>query len=93
MLKITIEVIPYGDYSDRHTIHSIYVANVGGNITKADYDTWFEIDPTDFPKEKRPVPHLKVKKHKRNQGAIELLRKVLNLWYTKKNKEAKDDKS
>lgn len=88
MLKITIEVIPFGRYEDRYPIHSIYIANVSpGNPIKADYDAWLELDPTDYDKDKKPKPHVQIKKYKRHLGAIELLRQMLNKWYTKKNKE------
>lgn len=90
MLKITIEVIPFGDYNDRYPINAVYIANVGGDSKKANYDVWFDVDPTDFSKEERPKPHVQVVKYKRNQGEIELLRQSLNKWYTKKKKEEKN---
>lgn len=90
MLKITIEMIPHGDYMDRYPINSIYIANVGGDSKKANYDVWFETDPTNFSKAERPIPDLSILKYKRNKGAIELLRQSLNKWYTKKVKEEKN---
>lgn len=90
MLKITIEVIPLGDYTDRYPIHSVYIANTGGDTKKANYDVWFEVDPTNFSKAERPIPDLSIVKYKRNKGAIELLRQSLNKWYTKKVKEEKN---
>jgi hypothetical protein len=87
MLKITIEVIPFGKYEDRYPIHSIYIANVSGSTAKADYDAWIGLDPTDYDKDKRPKPHVQIKRYKRHLGAIELLRQTLNKWYTKESKE------
>lgn len=93
MLKITIEVIPFGDYNDRYPINAVYIVNVGGDNKKANYDVWFEVDPTDFKKEERPNPDLQLNKYKRNKGAIELLRQSLNKWHTKKVKKEKKSES
>lgn len=86
MLLTTIEVIPFGTWEDRYKIQEIYIANVGGNVHKANYYVWLDKDPTNklFP---RPEPDVIIKNFHRKEGATELLRQVLNKWYTKKNKE------
>lgn len=91
MLLTTIEVIPHGQWEDRYSIHKIYIANVGGNEFKADYHIWFNEDPTDKT-QFRLEPHIAIKKFKRQLGAIELLRQVLNKQHSKV-KRKKDVKS
>lgn len=86
MLKITIEVIPYGQYEGRYTIDEIFIANMGGDQFKANYDVWFKKDPAGLARNERPTPEVSVKGFKRNLGARELLRQSLNKAYAKTNK-------
>lgn len=92
MLLTTLEIVPHGQWEDRYPIKKIYIVNIGGNPHKADYHVWFDQDPTDKSIE-RPKPDLHIKKYKRDKGATELLRQILNSWYTKQNKEKKHAKS
>jgi hypothetical protein len=82
MLYTRLEIVPFGQWEGRYPIHNIYIANVGGNQAKANYHIWFEQDPTE-PGTIRPKPDIIIKGFKRNKGALELLRKALNMWYSK----------
>lgn len=86
MLLITFEIVPFGQWDDRYPIQKVYIANVGGNSYKANYHAWIDVDPTEN-YEQRPEPHFIIKNFHRQEGATELLRKVLNRWYSKKSKE------
>jgi len=86
MLYMRLEIIPHGQWDGRYPISQIYIANVGGNQAKANYHVWLEHDPTE-PGTIRPKPDLVIKGFKRNKGALELLRKVLNMCYTKQKGE------
>jgi len=86
MLKITIEVIPHGQYEDRFTIDEVFIANVGGDRFKGNYDVWFKKDPAGLDKADRPTPEVSIKGFKRNLGARELLRQALNKAFAKASK-------
>lgn len=92
MLLATLEIVPHGDWTARYPIERIYIANVGGDKNKANYHVWVDEDPTDRTRE-RPEPHLTISKFKRNSGARELVRQILNKLYSKKTKESKRAKS
>ena len=82
MLYTSLEIIPFGQWEGRYPIEHIYIGNMGGNTVKADYHVWFGKDPSE-PGTIRPKPDIVIKGFKRSKGALELLRKALNTWYTK----------
>lgn len=74
MLRIKVEIVPYGQEDGAHTIHTINVGNMGwGTGHKHLYHAWLDVDPRTKP---RPEPHAKVE-HVRGDGALKLVRLVL----------------
>jgi hypothetical protein len=91
MLLVTLEIVPFGRWDDKYRIKQIFIANVTNppNNQKGDYDVWFDQDPT--ADAFKPKPDIHIKGFKRNKGAQELVRQILNKAYTKdKKKEVKD---
>ena len=82
MLKITIEVIPWGDYNHRSTIEEVFIANVGGDRDIANYECWFNYDPSVVKKEERKDADIEIKDYKRSKGSVQLLRQALNKYFT-----------
>ena len=88
MLYTRLEIVPFGQWEGRYPIEHIYIGNVGGNQIKADYHVWFGTDPTEIGTI-RPKPDVIIKGFKRSKGALELLRKALNTYYTKGERKVK----
>lgn len=95
MLKMTIEIHPFGRSEDKRSIKEIFIANdTTGDAYKGNYKIWVDNDPRDrdlAPPFKRPKPDIELKKFKRNLGAQELVRQILNKLYAKETKKAKQN--
>jgi hypothetical protein len=83
MLRVKIEIVPYGREEDRYQIEEINIANVGGDNYKANYKVFVDKDPRFTGLEECDII---IKKFKRQKGARELVRSVLNKLYAKGNK-------
>ena len=79
MLKITVELVPFGLKDVRRTIGVIEIANVGGTREFGDYKYIIKSDRCDEVKGS-------LEKFDRNKGAIELLRDILNKEQLEENK-------
>jgi hypothetical protein len=72
MMKVSIEIHPFGAEDEKYSIHHIYIANKGNGESefhKTPYDVWFDDDPRG--KKPRPKPLCRVE-HWRNEGALKL---------------------
>lgn len=74
MLRVKIELVPFGDDNGAKTIHTLYIGNMGGTPETANYDAWLDVDPRQVP---RPAPHGEVRNYERAQGAPRLVRHAL----------------
>lgn len=75
MLKVVIEIHPFGDETRKRTIGEVYIANdMTGDISTGNYKAWLTRDPRKAPIE----PDVKLKNFDRNLGAHELVRQILN---------------
>ena len=83
MLRIKIEIVPYGREEDKYQIEEINIVNVGGDNYKGNYKVYFNEDPRLTPELEHDIM---IKKFKRQKGARELLRTVLNKFKAKENK-------
>lgn len=73
MLRVSIELIPFGDESKSEKIEVLNIGNMTPFQSLATYHGWFDVDPRQFP---RPEPQVVVT-HLRSKGAWELVRKCL----------------
>ena len=67
MLKITLEIIPFGDTTLTRTIGSITISNVGGTVSNGHYEYKMDQGPT--------IGHLR--NFQRSKGAWALVSEVL----------------
>jgi hypothetical protein len=78
MLRVTVEIVPYGCESLKKKLHKIEIINDGeGSHELGNYVFYFENEETG--KRKKYT----VKKHKRNDGCLELVRKGLEKYVQK----------
>ena len=80
MLRIRIEIVPYGQEEDKYQIEEINIANVGGDKYKANYEVYLNNDPRLTPK---PKYDILLKKYHRQKGARELVRTALNKLFAR----------
>lgn len=74
MLRVTIELVPYGDEDEKEIIEQMVIANTG-----TEYDVYlgkYEYAMTDS-KGRHPAVYGDVPKHVRAEGAWSLVRKIL----------------
>lgn len=83
MLKVKIEIVPYGREEDKYQIEEINIVNVGGDNYKANYKVFVNKDPRLTELEEYDIM---IKKFHRQKGARELVRKVLNKLFSKESK-------
>lgn len=75
MLKMLIEIHPYGDETKKRTIGELFIANdMTGDITNGNYKAWLNKDP----RGNCITPNVTLKNFDRNLGAHELVRQILN---------------
>lgn len=86
MLRVRIEVVPYGREEDKYQIEEINIVNVGGDNYKANYKVFVNKDPRLTNLEEHDIL---IKKFHRQKGARELVRSVLNKLYAKNKKNEK----
>lgn len=96
MLKINVEIHPFGDAITADSIHAFYIASSGivSNKTgKVLYRVWANEDPRETKKKKdllfHPPCHYTVW-HKRSDGAIILSKKVMDKYLKRENVAKKD---
>ncbi len=82
MLRVKIELVPFGQEEGTRTLHTAYIGNVGGDSEIGVYDAWLDVDPRGFLP--RPSPHAHIPRYKRARGAAVLTQKVLALLTRKK---------
>jgi hypothetical protein len=70
MLRVKIELVPFGDEAGARVIHSLYIGNVGGSADTASYHAWLDVDPREV--RPRPEPHGVVNDYERAKGAVRL---------------------
>lgn len=75
MLKVSIDLVPFGQDEFTENLHTIYIGNVGGDREKASYHAWLNQDPRY--KRPRPDPHVIVTDYERCRGAVELTEAVI----------------
>lgn len=64
MLKVIVEIHPYGNEDHKSTIHTLYIGNVGTNKDNvANYSIWENTDPRK--REPRRLPDAEVRGHQR----------------------------
>jgi hypothetical protein len=82
MLRVTIEMWPYGSEGDKHVItERLLIWNDGtGNINKGNYECCFGLDKYDIGN----VPTKTVKGHVRLEGAWKLVYRCLRRYYVKR---------
>lgn len=83
MLKVTIDIHPYGDENSKSTISEIYIGNMGRVSddpvtidTKCVYHAWVNYNPSEFLAHARKAPDAIVE-HWRSRGAEVLVSRVL----------------
>ena len=86
MLRIKIELVPYGNENQARILHTVFVGNTGGSMETGNYSVWVDDDPRGYPEDGRPKPSLLVKNYERNRGASELTRLILAGLKKSKNK-------
>lgn len=67
MVRITIDIIPFGIENEKTTIHEIVISNTGNMIKSGEHEYLYEIDDicgTVF--------------HDRGEGLLNLVKKVIN---------------
>ena len=75
MLKVVIEIHPFGDETRKRTIGEVYIANdMTGDISTGNYKAWLTKDP----RVSGLAPDIKLKNFDRVLGAHELVRQILN---------------
>lgn len=76
MLRVKIEIVPFGEEEKAYTIHTLNIGNMGPSMIEGfhKYHAWLDDDPRG--KAMRPEPHAEVH-HKREEGALVLAKKVL----------------
>ena len=79
MLKVTVELVPFGLEDVRRTISVIEIANIGGTREFGDYRYTIKSD-------RCGEVEGSLEKFDRNKGAIELLRVILNKEQLEENK-------
>lgn len=74
MLRVKVEIVPFGKEEGAHQIHEINIGNMGDNPDGTYlYHAWVDVDPRT---KERPAPHAIVN-HVRSDGALVLVHKVL----------------
>lgn len=73
MLKVTIELHPFGREEKKTTLNEVFIANVGnsGEANHSNYHVWEE-DPRERQDKKVPAPKAQVKDFNRDLGALHL---------------------
>lgn len=89
MLKVIIELHPFGVEEEARAIETWYIANMGGNRYEAKYHAWFDTDPRVQP---RPDPHVIIRRFDRARGAAALLAEVIKRFERAKNSLAEAQK-
>lgn len=76
MLKITIEVIPFGEESQKTTLHEIYIEQIARSFDSDErtYRTYFDQDPRDDKEDGKEF------KHNRTDGAVKCCWKALGFF-------------
>ena len=84
MLRVKIEIVPFGEEASTKPISTLYIGNVCTHRDKntADYGAWLDEDPRIPP---RPAPHGEVHDYDRALGAVRLTE--LCLAAIRKNKK------
>ena len=80
-LRVYLDIIPFGNEDDAYPIHEINIHNVG-SLSDGICEYSYEIDGSGV------FPETVI--HKRSEGAIELVRKVLNTEREKTNESISD---
>lgn len=75
MLKVTIQLCPYGSEYNKKDLSTVYIANVGGTNEFGNYDIWVNKDPRQLLR--KPEAHAQVLNYPREQGAAVLTMKAL----------------
>ena len=76
MLKVIVEIHPFGDAKRKRVINEIYIANVGGDSEIGHYQAWLNVDPR-VDREARDVPHVMLSGFKRNKMCNALIAKII----------------
>lgn len=80
MMRVNIEIVPFGQEAGSKKIHTLYIANVATiKSSKTDtlcrYECWLDVDPRVGPDEKRPRAHAALE-HWRGHGPVMLTAKA-----------------
>ena len=82
MIRVKVEIIPFGDYSERRTIEGIFIWNDRtGDHNVGNYQFMLGLDPTATDRKVTQV-----KGHYRSEGVMKLLYLCLKKIYGKKGK-------
>jgi hypothetical protein len=83
MIRVTIEIWPFGSEKEKRLIDGLIIWNTGkGDHNIGEYEWILGTDPTEIATRKSTT----VKGHRRNEGALKLLYLCLDKIYGKKGK-------
>lgn len=80
-LRVYIDIIPFGNEDAAYPLHEIDIHNIG-HLPNGEYEYIFELDDKGVASE--------TVTHYRSDGAVELVKKVLNTEWIKTNMESYD---
>ena len=88
-LRVTVEIVPFGQESKKYTIHTLEMSNLGITEGTSDrYSYWTQWRDGDGIKES---PSHMTYGHRRDEGAWKLIKKAMA--YKEMNKDQTSDKS
>jgi len=83
MLRCTVEIVPFGIEERARTLYTFYIGNTSQCSELSNYAVYLNQDP----REKKPLNRAcSVRKHRRSDGALVLLKKIFTK-IIKKEKE------
>ena len=75
-LRVYIDIVPFGIEDEAYPLYEININNIGG-LSNGEHEYSFEVEDVGVSQE--------TVTHARSEGAIELVRKVLNTDWIKEN--------
>ena len=88
MLKVRVELHPFGSEEDKREIETLYIANVGvTGYNRSMYDFWINHDPRVKVNGKRPKPDGHLPDFDRSRGSLQLIGECMQTLTKPKDSE------